>query len=58
VHEISDGGVLYRDNLVRVVVDIRDTPGNRAWVREFKERWRTRLEHVELWLVSFRLDVE
>jgi hypothetical protein len=52
------GGVLYRDDLVRVVVDVPDTPRNRQWMREFKQRWRTRLEQLELWMVSFRIEVE
>ena len=52
------GGVLYRDDLVRVVVDVPDVPGHRRWMKEFKERWRTRLEQVELWMVSFRINVE
>jgi hypothetical protein len=51
-------GVLYRDDLVRVVVDVPDVPRHRQWMREFKERWRTRLEQLELWMVSFRINVE
>lgn len=30
------GGVLYRDNLVRVVVDVPDSTANRHWMRQFK----------------------
>ncbi len=52
------GGVLYRDDLVKLVVDVPDTAGNRRWMREFKARWRERLEQLELWVVSFRIDVE
>jgi len=52
------GGVLYRDNLVRVVVDVPDSAMNRQWMREFKRRWKDRLEQVELWMVSFRIQVE
>lgn len=32
------GGVLYRDDLVRVFVDVPDTRKNRDWMREFKQR--------------------
>ena len=42
------GGVLYRDNLVKIVVDVPDTVKNRKWMREFKIRWKTRLEQLEL----------
>ena len=51
-------GVLYRDDLVRVVVDVPDSIGNRQWMRQFKERWKVRLEQVELWMVSYRIEVE
>jgi hypothetical protein len=52
------GGVLYRDNLVRLIVDLPDLPENRQWVRQFKERWKVRLEQVEIWMVSYRIDVD
>jgi hypothetical protein len=52
------GGVVYRDNLVRVVVDVPDSAVNRQWMREFKGRWKDRLEQLELWMVSFRIEVE
>ena len=52
------GGVLYRDNLVRLVADVPDTAGSRQWMREFKGRWKTRLEQMELWMVSHPIEVE
>lgn len=52
------GGVLYRDNLVRVVVDVPDTAKSRHWMKQFKARWKTRLEQLELWMVSHRIEVE
>mgnify|MGYP001579019036 CR=1 FL=1 len=52
------GGVLYRDNLVRLIVDVPDTAQSRRWMKEFKGRWKTRLEQVELWMVSHRIEVE
>ena len=51
-------GVSYRDDLVRVVVDVPDSAGNRQWVRDFKDRWKQRLEQLELWVVSYRIDIE
>ena len=33
-------GVFYRDNLVRVVVDVPDSGANRQWMRQFKDRWK------------------
>jgi hypothetical protein len=52
------GGVLYRDNLVKVVVDIPDSVKNRRWMKQFKGRWKARLEQLELWMVSYRIEVD
>jgi hypothetical protein len=52
------GGVLYRDNLVRVVVDVPDSASSRDWMKDFKTRWKTRLEQQELWMVSHKIEVE
>jgi len=52
------GGVLYRDNLVRVFVDLPDVPVNRQWMRQFKDRWKTRFEQLDLWMVSYRIEIE
>lgn len=52
------GGVVYRDNLVRLVVDVPDTAQSRKWMKEFKGRWKTRLQQLELWMVSHKIEVE
>ena len=52
------GGVLFRDNLVRVVVDVPDSVKSRQWMKQFKGRWKVRLEQLELWMVSHRIEVE
>ncbi len=52
------GGILYRDNLVRLIVDAPDSAKNRQWMRQFKTRWMERLEQLELWMVSYRIEVE
>lgn len=51
-------GVVYRDDLVKVVVDVPDSAGNRQWMRQFKGRWKTRFEQLELWMVSYRIEVD
>jgi hypothetical protein len=51
-------GVIYRDNLVKVVVDVPDTTVNRAWMRQFKARWKAELQQLELWLVSYRIELD
>lgn len=51
-------GIVYRDTSVKLVIDVPDSNENRDWMRDFKSRWRDRLEQLELWLVSFEIDVE
>jgi hypothetical protein len=53
-----DAGILYRDNLVRLVVDVPDAAKNRRWMKDFKQRWRTKLDQLELWMVSYVITVE
>ena len=52
------GGITYRDDLVRFVVDAPDIEENRGWVREFKGRWKSKLEQLELWVISYPIDLE
>src|SRR5438034_10927745 len=52
------GGVIYRDNLVKLVVDIPDTVKSRKWMKAYKGRWKVRLKQLELWLVSYPINVE
>ena len=51
-------GHVQQDSLSKLVVDVDDTAENRAWMREFKSRWRDELDQLEIWLVSYEIDVE
>ena len=51
-------GILYRDNLVKIIIDAPDEEANREWMREYKARWKQKLEQLELWLVSYTIDVD
>jgi hypothetical protein len=51
-------GVLYRDDLVRLVVDVPDLVKHRRWMRKFKDKWKERLQQIDLWMVSYRIEVE
>ncbi len=51
-------GILYRDNLVKIIIDASDEEANREWMREYKARWKAKLEQLELWLVSYTIDVD
>jgi hypothetical protein len=37
---------------------VPDSAKNRQWMREFKARWKERLDQLELWMVSYRIEVE
>ena len=52
------GATLYRDTLVRLVIDVPDSATNRAWMKAFKRRWKVKLEQLELWMVSYLITVE
>ena len=52
------GGVVYKDNLVRLIVDVPDNPAARRWMKAYKQRWRKRLKQLELWLISFPILIE
>ena len=52
------GGILYRDDLVRIVVDADDISKNRQWMKQFKSRWKRRLDQLDIWMVSYRIDIE
>ncbi len=52
------GAVVYRDNLVRLVIDVPDTTKNRKWMKSFKLRWKVKLEQLELWMVNYLVTVE
>jgi hypothetical protein len=52
------GGILYRDDLTRIVIDLPDVKANRKWMREFKQRWKERLQQLELWMVSYTIELE
>jgi hypothetical protein len=54
----QQAGVVYRDNLARIVVDVPDKKDNRAWMKDFKKRWKEKLEQLEIWMVSYRIDIE
>lgn len=52
------GGVIVRDNLVKIVIDTPDSASSRRWMKQYKDRWRSKLEQTELWMVSYAVEVE
>jgi len=50
-------GELYRDELMRIFVDVKDTPENRRFFLALKERLNSRFQQLEIWLTSHVIDV-
>lgn len=50
-------GESFRDDLVRVFVDVPDVEANRQFFVEFKERAKTRFQQIDLWVTTYPLDV-
>jgi len=51
-------GIVYREKFARIVVDVPDTATNRQWIRGFKSRWKETLRQIELWVVSYLVEIE
>lgn len=50
-------GQEYRDELVRVYVDVSDTPESFDFFREFKERLKARFEQIDIWMTTYPVEV-
>ena len=50
-------GQLYRDDSVRVFVDVPDTPKNRQFFRGFKKKLKARFRQVDIWITNHRINV-
>ncbi len=47
----------YRDDLIRVFVDVADEPENRQFFVEFKERLKERFQQIDIWLTTYLIEV-
>ena len=50
-------GILYHDSLSKIVIDIQNTHDNIQWMRDYKARWKEKLDQLDLWLISYEIDV-
>lgn len=44
-------GTEYEDLLVRVIVDVEDTPETHAFFTQFKETLKERFQQLEIWMI-------
>jgi hypothetical protein len=52
-HEGQD----YRDDLIRVFVDVADEPESRQFFVEYKERLKARFQQLDIWLTTYPIEV-
>jgi hypothetical protein len=50
-------GQTYRDDLVRVYVDVPDAAEHRAFFTEFKERAKVAFGQIDLWMTTYLIEV-
>ena len=50
-------GHTYRDKQVRVFVDVADTPDNRRFFVELKERLKRRFHQLDIWVTTHPLEI-
>jgi hypothetical protein len=50
-------GETFRDELVRIFVDVEDTTENRQFFVEHKERLKARFRQIEIWLTTYPIEV-
>jgi hypothetical protein len=50
-------GQSYRDDLVRVFVDVPDVPDSLQFFLEFKERLKARFQQLDIWMTTYPIEV-
>ncbi len=50
-------GESYRDDLIRVFVDVTDEPEHREFFLEFKGRIKARFGQIDLWMTTYLNEV-
>jgi hypothetical protein len=50
-------GQSYRDDLIRVFVDVPDSPENREYFVAAKERLKTRFQQLDIWMTTSLIEM-
>ena len=50
-------GTAFRDNHTKLVLDVEDSPENRAFFVAFKEKLKERFQQLDIWITSHVIDV-
>lgn len=48
---------IFQDRLIRVRLDLQDTPENWQSVRAFKETLKSRFDQLDIWITASRIEV-
>jgi hypothetical protein len=48
---------LYSDKLIRVRVEVEDTPDNWQAMRQVKENLKARFEQIDIWITAHRIEI-
>ena len=47
----------FRDDLIRVFVDVADAPESRQFFVDYKERLKTRFQQLDIWMTTYLIEV-
>jgi len=47
----------FRDDLMRVFVDVNDTPEARTYFVELKGRLKSRFQQLEIWMTTYSIEI-
>jgi hypothetical protein len=50
-------GESYRDDLIRVFVDVADEAEHRKFLLEFKESLKARFQQIDIWMTTYPIEV-
>ena len=50
-------GERFRDDLMRIFVDVKDLPEHREFFRGFKEQLKSRFQQLDVWMITYKIDV-
>ena len=50
-------GQRFEDHHIRLLIDVDATPENRAFFREFKQKLKTQFRQIDLWIISYEIEV-
>jgi len=53
----TEGGTKYRDDVIRLFVDVADRPEHREFFARFKELLKKRFQQLDIWVTSHLIDV-